>query len=1464
MNDTRHLIVRVTVMLAAGTLVIALAAGLFYRLAVERQRNRLTHFVETEVQLVERMVDACRTLPVIDSTRHDPLDFALAIHEVLGRHATEPSEELLLGRRQADVTLVRKANSPPDEWVALGTDATRAEPMRAALSGQEGTMIGTDNTGRRVLAVFRAIGEGEIGVVAQKDMAIINTSYQYGMIASGLIAFVVVCAGVILTVAVNRPVLARLRESEGRYRLLFNHLGAGAAVYQVIDDGVDFRISDLNSSAETSDRLSRLDAIGRSLFEIYPNLASTPLLGALIEAWRTGQAQSVPTYRYQDDRIDVWREAFIYRLPTKELIVVFFDVGERVRTEARLSESEQRYRALVERQPDLICQFLADTTLTFVNDAYTHYFGRDRNELIGTRWINLMPANERAQCLADVAAITPETPNLTREQWVDAPDGTRRWYLWHFQGYFDDSGKALGYQAFGTDLTARRRAEEALRESESLLTAVLDHAPALISIKDVEGRVILANRHFAVLEGPSLQDTGMTSLFDLYPAGRTEEMTRSDHEVLASGEPCEIEEALYHYDGTLHTYLTIKFALRRDETSFGVCAIRTDITRRKEAEGALMRSEERLSLALEIGEIATWDWDLRTDRVVWTEQYRAIFGLADNSRESVPMGWWRDSIHPEDLPRIVSLLADTRNSGTPYAASYRIIRADDSRTVWIEEIGRYLYNEEGEAVRMLGVLRDITERKEAELVLRQSEARFRGTFENAAVGIAHVHPDGRWLRVNDRLCQIVGYSREELLTRTFQDITHPNDRSADRACRRLLKGGEMASTRMERRYIHKQGHVIWVNLTLATQHDDDGAPLYFITVIEDISARKQAEEELNESRVRTRALIDASEDEIMLIEADGTVLAVNDAAEARLASRANGSPCVGQNIRSLMPADLAEERMRSVAEAVRRRTVVHQEKTYGARWVDVWIYPVVRPGTPVVEVASYVRDVTERRRIEGEIRKLHQAIHQSPISVLITDKDGIIEYANPKCCEITGYTIDELIGKSPRILKSGHTDVKEYKVLWKTIVGGQVWRGEFLNRRKDGELVWELASIAPVKNDIGQVTNFVALKEDITKQKTIEQQLHQTQQLQALGQLTGGIAHDFNNLLAIIVGNLELLAELTRGNVQAESLLNDALWSAERGAELTHRLLAFARRQPLKPAVTDVNHVVHSMLDLLRRTLGSGIGIRASFADGLWPSNIDAGELERALVNLAVNARDAMNGSGTLTIETRNVEFSEEYTAEYTEVIPGHYALISIIDTGSGMPPDVLKRVFEPFFTTKDFGKGSGLGLSMVYGFAKQSGGHASIYSEVGKGTTVHLYLPSAGVTPKTETSAAIQVRPLQGVVLVVEEDDRLRHVAGSMLHKLGLQVIEAATGREALACLDQGQIDLLFVGAELGGDISGVEIADKTVARYSRACILFTTCYTRKATPALARFGRRAAWITKPYSRTELGMAIAGLLAQA
>jgi PAS domain S-box-containing protein len=514
-------------------------------------------------------------------------------------------------------------------------------------------------------------------------------------------------------------------------------------------------------------------------------------------------------------------------------------------------------------------------------------------------------------------------------------------------------------------------------------------------------------------------------------------------------------------------------------------------------------------------------------------------------------------------------------------------------------------------------------------------------------------------------------------------------------------------------------------------------------------------------------------------------------------------------------------------------------------------------------VAVYAREITEQKKYLAELSKLFQAIQQSPMSVVITDRNGVIEYVNPEFTKVTGYTAEEAIGQNPRILNSGRTPPELYAELWNTIAGGGAWRGELLNRRKNGELFWELVSIAPVKEG-ETITNFVAVKEDITNRKETEEQLRQSQKMQAVGQLTGGIAHDFNNLLAIIMGNLQLLEMRVEGDPKAREYLDDALWSARRGGELTRRLLAFARKQPLKPAVIDLNDVVRGMTELLRRTLGGNVRIEELLAPNLWRAVADRGELERAVVNLAVNARDAMQGAGTLTLETRNAVLDEDYAEQFEEVTPGEYVLLAVTDTGAGMAPETMQRVFEPFFTTKETGHGSGLGLSMVYGFVKQSGGHISIYSRMGHGTSVKLYLPRAATSDEQPKDSSSDVSP-EGfggkVVLVVEDEAKLRKVAVKMLKRLGLHTLQAGTAKDALELLADTPVDVLFTDIELPGGMNGTDLAEAAHDLDPNIKVLFTTGYAREAVLHDRWLEENVPWLLKPYSHHELGSKLKALL---
>ncbi|MBL8659486.1 MAG: PAS domain S-box protein [Rhodospirillales bacterium] len=763
---------------------------------------------------------------------------------------------------------------------------------------------------------------------------------------------------------------------------------------------------------------------------------------------------------------------------------------------------------------------------------------------------------------------------------------------------------------------------------------------------------------------------------------------------------------------------------------------------------------------------------------------------------------------------------------------------------------------------------DISAEIRAQRALRESEARFRGTFENAAVGIAHVGFDGAWLRVNERLCDIVGYGRDELLAKTFQEITHPDDLEADLSQLECMTRGEINSYSIEKRYIRKDGNAVWVNLTTALQRDEAGQPLYCISVVRDIGKRLLAEQTLRENETRMRALLDASADEILLSSTDGRVVAINKAAELRLAKRLGGASPLGGDLARLLPADLAETRLAIIREVAASGEPRHMDVPIRGRWFEFWFYPVRHSGQPIAEVAVHARDITDRKRAEADLRRLYQAIQQSPSSVVVTDRDANIVYVNPKFCDVTGYSREEVIGKNPRILKSGLTDPAEYRDLWQTISRGQVWRGEFHNKKKNGERLREIASVAPVKGEDGRIINFVAVKEDVTEWRAVEDQLRQSQKMQAIGQLTGGIAHDFNNLLTIIVGNLQLLELDLGGGGGHATLISDALWAATRGGELTHRLLAFARMQPLRPTVLNLNDVVGGLTELLRRTLGANIDIVEELDPDVANVVADAGELERALVNLTINARDAMPDGGTLTMQTRKAVLDADYVELNPDVAAGDYVMLSVSDTGTGMPKDMLTRIFEPFFTTKGVGHGSGLGLSMVYGFLKQSGGHISVYSELGGGTTFKLFFPQAS----TADTGTVDVASVDGgefsgagkIALVVEDEERLRRLATRLLIDAGFLVLEAGDGDEAMRLAQAAaRIDLLFTDMELPGGMNGMAVAQGVLLRHPQVKVLFTTGYSAGLGARNGPLPPDATLIPKPYARQELARQLRAMFAE-
>jgi PAS domain S-box-containing protein len=538
------------------------------------------------------------------------------------------------------------------------------------------------------------------------------------------------------------------------------------------------------------------------------------------------------------------------------------------------------------------------------------------------------------------------------------------------------------------------------------------------------------------------------------------------------------------------------------------------------------------------------------------------------------------------------------------------------------------------------------------------------------------------------------------------------------------------------------------------------------------------------------------------------------------------------------------------------------------------------------------REIAARREAETELQALNEALQQrvemraqelaaaankledterrfrllvegvTDYAIYMLDPTGHIINWNTGAQRIKGYTRDEIVGRHFSTFfdaedRKGGLPEKALSIAAQT---GK-FESEGWRVRQDGSKFWAGAVVNAIKDANGELLGFAKITRDLTEKRVAEERSRQAQKMEGIGQLTGGVAHDFNNLLTIIIGNLETLQRsLTEAPIEPVRLRRSAehaMRGARRAESLTQRLLAFSRQQPLDPRPVDLARLVSGMSDMLRRTLGEHVTVETVLGGGTWRAFADPNQLEVAIINLAVNARDAMPDGGKLTLETANVHLDERYTSSQIEVLPGQYVMIAVTDSGRGMPPDVIARAFEPFFTTKDIGHGTGLGLSQVYGFVKQSRGHVRIYSEVNEGTTIKLYLPRVHAASEVEDDLAhetLSSSPGGETVLVVEDDADVRSYSCDTLRELGYHVIEAENGRAGLQALEKHpEILVLFTDVGLPGGMNGRQLADEARKQRPRLKVLFTTGYARNAIVHEGRLDAGVELITKPFSQATL-----------
>jgi len=506
-------------------------------------------------------------------------------------------------------------------------------------------------------------------------------------------------------------------------------------------------------------------------------------------------------------------------------------------------------------------------------------------------------------------------------------------------------------------------------------------------------------------------------------------------------------------------------------------------------------------------------------------------------------------------------------------------------------------------------------------------------------------------------------------------------------------------------------------------------------------------------------------------------------------------------------------------------------------------------------VIGTLLDITERKRAEAELSKLWRAVEQSPVSVVITDLMGKIEYVNPKFIEVTGYSEDELVGRNPSILKSGNMDREFYQNLWQTIGSGREWHGELHNRKKNGDLFWENGSISAIKNSEGRITHFVGVKEDVTDRKLAIDQLRQVQKMEAVGQLAGGIAHDFNNLLTVINGYSTLLIRGLESGSPMRKEAEQILRAGERAADLTRQLLSFSRRQILEPKVLDINQQVKSVEKMLGRLIGEHLGLVTSLAADAGFIKMDPGQLEQIIMNLIVNARDASETGGEIAVETGNFELDESFVHLHPGSQPGSYVLLSVADQGEGMTEEVKQRLFEPFFTTKEMGRGTGLGLATVYGIVKQSGGYIEVISQPGQGARFSIYLPRVFQPAEKHQRPPIDEQVDCGhTILVVEDEPGVLNLVVHTLRKRGFNVLETTDPEQGVILFDDHAhtIDMLLTDVVMPF-MSGPTLAGILTKKKPELKILFMSGHTDNRVSFEKMLEEGVQFLPKPFTSDAL-----------
>lgn len=1128
------------------------------------------------------------------------------------------------------------------------------------------------------------------------------------------------------------------------------------------------------------------------------------------------------------------------------------------------------FEDIADAMPHMVWLAGPDGGSTYHNRRILEYAGLTAGVTLGAGWERLVHPDDvpatRATWLHSVGTGEPfETEYRLRRH-----DGAYRWFLARAHTQFDGRGEVVRWVGTCTDIEDQKGAESRFR-------AIIEKSFDAVDLVAPDGTILYSSPAGIRLLGyPQDEDVGRNGFELMHPDDVGRVRAEFERLLVTPGGSADTVHRARHRDGHYLWLEARATNLLHDPTVRAVVVNFRDVSDRVAAGDRVRASEARYRELFEANPHPMWVYDTETLRYLAVND--AAVERYGYSRDEFLAMTVADIRPPEDVP---ALLADVGRAadGLQSRGVWRHRWKDG--TVREVEVSAHVLRFADRPARLVLAL-DVTDRVRAEAEAARGLARLRAVVDNMADGLVYADPAGNLLDWNPAALRMHGYATADEARRHLSEfagtftLSRPGGGPLpfrDWPMPRILRGEFVADETLVLRR-SDTGLELVIEYTGVPVRGPDGRVELGVLTIHDVTRRARAEAEARRTAELLRAVADGTTDAVFVKDPDGKYLLANPAtcrflgrpaeevlgrADAELFEPESARLVRGHDLRA-MAADRAVTAEETLTAAGETRTFLVTKGPYRDA------------AGAVAGVIGISRDVTLKRQLAAErdalLARLQVQFERMPLAYVQFGADLRVTDWNPAAERIFGFRKDEVLGMGPpyeKIVPESFRAEAE-PLLARIKAGDMAAHSVNPNLTRDGRTITCEWFNTPLLDEGGRFTGLLCLAQDLTARLLLEEQFRQAQKMEAFGQLAGGVAHDFNNLLTIINGYSDIvLGGLPPGDPNRE-LLAEVHKAGQRSAGLTRQLLAFSRQQVLALRVLDLNEVVGDTASMLRRVIGEDVKLSTTTASGLWPVKADPGQVEQILLNLAVNARDAMPTGGKLTIETSNVELDETYAASHPDARAGAHVRLAVSDTGCGMSAAVRAKIFEPFFTTKGPGKGTGLGLATVYGIVKQSGGHVGVYSEVGVGTTFKVYLPRtepAGEGAKSHPVLRALPRGTE-TVLVVEDDAAVRGLTRHILQNAGYAVLEAAGGDEALrvAIGHTGRIHLLVTDVVMPG-LGGRAAAERLAERHPGLRVLFVSGYTDDAVVRHGVLHDKVNFLQKPFTPAALAGKVREVLDQ-